>query len=57
MATKLGYQAYSGVLTTAGNLVFVGHNDGRLIAFDAKTGDQVVGIHDGCRCECSFSHV
>lgn len=33
--------AYSGVLTTAGNLVFVGHNDGRLIAFDAKTGDQV----------------
>lgn len=33
--------AYSGVLTTAGNLVFVGHNDGRLIAFDAKTGEQV----------------
>ncbi|WP_391204244.1 PQQ-binding-like beta-propeller repeat protein [Psychrobacillus sp. L4] len=33
--------AYSGVLTTAGNLVFVGHNDGRLIAFNAKTGDQV----------------
>ncbi|WP_419959827.1 PQQ-binding-like beta-propeller repeat protein [Psychrobacillus sp. BM2] len=33
--------AYSGVLTTAGNLVFVGHNDGRLIAYDAKTGDQV----------------
>jgi PQQ-dependent dehydrogenase (methanol/ethanol family) len=34
-------QAYSGVLTTKGNLVFVGHNDGRLIAFDAKTGDQL----------------
>ncbi len=33
--------AYSGVLTTKGNLVFVGHNDGRLIAYDAKTGDQV----------------
>ncbi|MFB5089053.1 PQQ-binding-like beta-propeller repeat protein [Psychrobacillus sp. PGGUH221] len=33
--------AYSGVLTTAGNLIFVGHNDGRLIAFDAKTGEQV----------------
>lgn len=33
--------AYSGVLTTKGNLVFVGHNDGRIIAFDAKTGDQV----------------
>ncbi|WP_260983554.1 PQQ-dependent dehydrogenase, methanol/ethanol family [Cytobacillus oceanisediminis] len=33
--------AYSGILTTKGGLVFVGHNDGRLIAFDAKTGDQV----------------
>lgn len=33
--------AYSGVLTTKGGLVFVGHNDGRLIAFDAKTGEQV----------------
>ncbi|MGG3560724.1 PQQ-dependent dehydrogenase, methanol/ethanol family [Neobacillus rhizosphaerae] len=33
--------AYSGVLTTKGGLVFVGHNDGRLIAYDAKTGDQV----------------
>jgi quinohemoprotein ethanol dehydrogenase len=33
--------AYSGVLTTKGNLVFVGHNDGRLIAYNAKTGDQV----------------
>ncbi|MFF2754863.1 PQQ-binding-like beta-propeller repeat protein [Psychrobacillus sp. NPDC058041] len=33
--------AYSGVLTTAGNLLFVGHNDGRLIAFDAKNGDEL----------------
>jgi len=33
--------AYSGVLATAGDLVFVGHNDGRLIAFNAKTGDEV----------------
>ncbi|MGX9134643.1 PQQ-dependent dehydrogenase, methanol/ethanol family [Rummeliibacillus sp. JY-2-4R] len=33
--------AYSGVMTTKGNLVFVGHNDGRLIAFNAKTGEQV----------------
>ncbi|WP_342507871.1 PQQ-binding-like beta-propeller repeat protein [Sporosarcina sp. FSL K6-2383] len=33
--------AYSGVLTTKGNLVFVGHNDGRLIAFNAKTGEEV----------------
>ena len=38
---KWDTQAYSGVLTTKGNLVFVGHNDGRLIAYDAKTGDQV----------------
>jgi quinohemoprotein ethanol dehydrogenase len=33
--------AYSGILTTKGGLVFVGHNDGRLIAYDAKNGDQV----------------
>ncbi|MEH7883390.1 PQQ-dependent dehydrogenase, methanol/ethanol family [Bacillus sp. JJ1609] len=33
--------AYSGVLTTKGGLVFVGHNDGRLIAYDAKSGEQV----------------
>lgn len=33
--------AYSGILTTKGNLLFTGHNDGRLIAYDAKTGDQV----------------
>lgn len=38
---KWDAQSYSGVLTTKGNLVFVGHNDGRLIAYDAKTGDQV----------------
>lgn len=33
--------AYSGVLATSGDLVFVGHNDGRLIAFNAKTGEEV----------------
>ncbi len=33
--------AYSGVLATAGDLIFVGHNDGRLIAFNAKTGEEV----------------
>ncbi len=33
--------AYSGVLATAGDLVFVGHNDGRLIAFNAMTGKEV----------------
>lgn len=33
--------AYSGVLATAGDLVFVGHNDGRLFAFNAATGNEV----------------
>lgn len=33
--------AYSGILTTKGNLVFAGHNDGRIIAYNAKTGDDV----------------
>ncbi|MBO1514552.1 PQQ-dependent dehydrogenase, methanol/ethanol family [Metabacillus bambusae] len=33
--------AYSGALTTKGGLVFVGHSDGRFIALDAKTGDQL----------------
>lgn len=33
--------AYSGVLTTKGNLMFVGHNDGRLIAYNATSGEQV----------------
>lgn len=32
---------YSGILTTKGNLLFTGHSDGRLMAFDAKTGKQV----------------
>jgi len=33
--------AYSGVLATASDLIFVGHNDGRLVAFNAKTGEEV----------------
>lgn len=33
--------AYSGILTTAGNLIFTGHNDGRIIAYDATNGEQV----------------
>src|SRR5690606_29879276 len=33
--------AYSGVLTTSGDLVFVGHNDGRIIAYDATNGEQL----------------
>lgn len=38
---KWDQNAYSGVLATAGDLVFVGHNDGRLIAFNAKDGTEV----------------
>lgn len=33
--------AYSGLLTTKGNLVFTGHNDGRIIAYDATNGNQL----------------
>jgi len=33
--------AYSGLLTTKGNLLFTGHNDGRIISYDATTGDQL----------------
>ena len=33
--------AYSGILATAGDIVFVGHNDGRLIAYDASNGKEV----------------
>jgi alcohol dehydrogenase (cytochrome c) len=34
---KLTYPNYSGALATAGNLVFLGHADGMLTAYDAKT--------------------
>jgi quinohemoprotein ethanol dehydrogenase len=39
--------AYSGTLTTKGGLVFAGHNDGRLIAYDAKTGKQLWEFQTG----------
>ena len=32
---------YSGTTTTAGNLVFVGHNDGTLRAYDARDGSEL----------------
>ena len=35
--TKFPYQPYSGVLATAGNIVFTGHLDGTFAAYDAKT--------------------
>jgi quinohemoprotein ethanol dehydrogenase len=33
--------AYSGILTTKGNLLFTGHNDGRILAYDATNGKQL----------------
>jgi alcohol dehydrogenase (cytochrome c) len=38
---------YSGTTTTAGNLVFVGHNDGTLRAYDAENGDQLWSFQVG----------
>jgi quinohemoprotein ethanol dehydrogenase len=38
---------YSGSVTTAGGLVFVGHNDGRLIAYDARDGAQLWQFQTG----------
>jgi quinohemoprotein ethanol dehydrogenase len=40
-------QCYSGTLATAGNLVFVGHNDGRLTALDSRTGKQLWEFQTG----------
>jgi quinohemoprotein ethanol dehydrogenase len=36
-----GESCYSGAVTTAGGLLFVGKNDGNLVAFDAKTGKEL----------------
>ncbi len=41
------HSCYSGSVTTAGGLVFVGHNDGRLIAFDARDGEQLWEFQTG----------
>ena len=38
---------YSGSVTTAGGLVFVGHNDGRFIAYDARDGRQLWEFQTG----------
>jgi quinohemoprotein ethanol dehydrogenase len=41
------HSCYSGSVTTGGGLVFVGHNDGRLIAYDAKDGRQLWDFQTG----------
>jgi quinohemoprotein ethanol dehydrogenase len=38
---------YSGTLATGGGLVFVGHNDGRLLAYDAENGDELWSFDTG----------
>src|SRR4051794_10536756 len=38
---------YAGSTTTKGNLVFIGRNDGRLIAFDARDGKQLWSFQTG----------
>ena len=40
-------QCYSGVLATAGGLLFVGRNDGRLTAVDSATGKQLWEFQTG----------
>jgi alcohol dehydrogenase (cytochrome c) len=41
------HSCYSGSVTTGGGLVFVGHNDGRLIAYDARDGEQLWQFQTG----------
>jgi len=44
---RLDYPAYSGVLATAGNLVFLGHPDGAFAAYDAKTLKELWSFNAG----------
>jgi alcohol dehydrogenase (cytochrome c) len=44
---RLDYPAYSGVLATAGNLVFLGHADGAFAAYDAKTLKELWSFNAG----------
>jgi alcohol dehydrogenase (cytochrome c) len=46
-ALKLEYPNYSGALTTAGNLVFLGHVDGSFTAHDAKTLKELYSFNVG----------
>jgi len=47
VATTFPYPPYSGVLATAGNLVFTGHLDGTFAAYDAKTLQEVWSYNVG----------
>ncbi len=42
-----GESCYSGAVTTAGGLVFNGHNDGKLVAYDAENGEELWSFQTG----------
>jgi alcohol dehydrogenase (cytochrome c) len=44
---KFPESCYSGAVTTAGGLVFVGHNNGDLIAYDVQTGEELWSFQTG----------
>jgi alcohol dehydrogenase (cytochrome c) len=44
---RLEYPNFSGALATAGNLVFLGHTDGMLTAYDARTLQEVWSFSTG----------
>jgi quinohemoprotein ethanol dehydrogenase len=50
-------QCYSGSTATAGGLVFVGRNDGRLTALDSKTGMQLWEFQTGAGMHAAVSTV
>ena len=50
-------QCYSGTLATAGGLLFVGRNDGRLTALDSATRQAALGVPDRRRHARAGQHV
>jgi quinohemoprotein ethanol dehydrogenase len=42
-----GESCYSGAVTTAGGLLFNGHNNGELVAYDAETGEELWHFQTG----------
>ena len=50
-------QCYSGSVATAGGLVFVGRNDGRLTALELRHRQEAVGVPDRRRHERDREHV
>ena len=44
---KLPQSCYSGTVTTAGGLLFVGQNDGKLVAYNSETGEELWHFQTG----------